>query len=73
MTDAEIAALRALVTDFDSPWEFTDRGYGLQDPVGTDIALLRANLRLTPEQRLDQAQAHIRQIYALRGLARRTS
>jgi hypothetical protein len=32
------------------------RGYGEQDENGIDISLLRANLRLTPSQRLEKLQ-----------------
>jgi hypothetical protein len=32
------------------------RGYGEQDENGIDLSLLRANLRLTPAQRLERLQ-----------------
>jgi hypothetical protein len=47
------------------------------DPVieaykaGIDVTLLRENLRLTPEQRLDKLQSAVEFLVAARGAARR--
>jgi hypothetical protein len=45
--------------------------YGEQDENGVDVSLIRANLRLTPLQRIRQADRMRRQILSLRKHARR--
>lgn len=43
----------------DAQWEWfqkATRGYGEQDENGIDLSLLRANLLLTPTERLDKLQ-----------------
>jgi hypothetical protein len=45
--------------------------YGEQDENGVDVSLIRANLKLTPTERLRQGQRMQRQAMRLRKYARR--
>jgi hypothetical protein len=50
----------------DDQWEWFQKathGYGEQDENGIDLSLLRANLRLTPTERLEQ---HFTTVHNLR-------
>ncbi|MEO7453292.1 MAG: hypothetical protein ABIV13_00840 [Fimbriimonadales bacterium] len=47
------------------------RDYGEQDEWGNSIASLRANLRLTPLERIRKAEAFARSVFKIRGLAHR--
>jgi hypothetical protein len=46
--------------------------YGEQDVWGNDIAMLRANLRLTPLERLKKAEADAKSLYKLTNALRKT-
>ncbi|MHB2016901.1 MAG: hypothetical protein ACYCW6_08165 [Candidatus Xenobia bacterium] len=58
-TPGEEAQIRALT-----------QGYGDQSASGVDLSLLRANLRLTPLERLRKLQANARFLERLKNAAR---
>jgi hypothetical protein len=47
------------------------RDYGEQDEWGNSIASLRANLKLTPTERIRRADAFARSVAKIRGAAHR--
>ncbi len=61
-------------TDFDFPIESTrsiQTPYGEQDENGTDLSLIRENLRLSPLERLRQGDAATTGVLRLREYGRR--
>jgi hypothetical protein len=59
----------------DDQWEWFQKathGYGEQDENGIDLSLLRANLRLTPTERLEQHRQSLNLIQEIGRAGRNT-
>ena len=52
-------------------WQAYTHGYGEQDANGIDVSCLRANLRLTPRERLEKHQRALKLVREVRNAGAR--
>ncbi len=69
---AETAEDRLGMTDAQwAQWQAYTHGYGEQDANGIDLSCLRANLRLTPTERLEKHQRALKLVKEVRNAGAR--